>query len=103
MKLYIKYDGIMACRVILQEQLEKHEVKYQLLDLGEIEIDEEITEEKFAEVQESLNRYGIFILNNQKSQLIQRIKDAIVEMVYERDKLPSTTISHYLSEKLNFS
>lgn len=103
MKLYIKYDGIMACRVILQEQLEKHEVKYQLLDLGEIEIDEQITEEKFAEVQESLNRYGISILNNQKSQLIQRIKDAIVEMVYERDKLPSTTISHYLSEKLNFS
>lgn len=103
MKLYIKYDGIMACRVILQEQLEKYNINYQLLDLGEIEIDEEVTEEKFAEVQEALNRYGIFILNNQKSQLIQRIKDAIVEMVYERDKLPSTTISHYLSEKLNFS
>lgn len=103
MKLYIKYDGIMACRVILQEQLEKHEINYQLLDLGEIEIDGEVSEEKFADVQEALNRYGIYILNNQKSQLIQRIKDAIVEMVYERDKLPSTTISHYLSEKLNFS
>ena len=35
--------------------------------------------------------------------MIQRIKDAIVEMVYEKDKLPSVTISQYLSEKLNFS
>ena len=87
----------------MQEQLEKHGIKHQLLDLGEIEIDEETTDENFAELQVSLNHYGISILNNQKSQLIQKIKDAIVEMVYERDKLPTTTISHYLAEKLNFS
>jgi hypothetical protein len=28
MKLYIKYDGIVACRVILQEQLERLNIKY---------------------------------------------------------------------------
>jgi hypothetical protein len=27
MKLYIKYDGIVACRVILQEQLERLNIK----------------------------------------------------------------------------
>jgi YesN/AraC family two-component response regulator len=34
--------------------------------------------------------------------LIQQIKDAIVEIIYQKDKFPSTTISQYLSEKLNF-
>lgn len=103
MKLYIKYDGIVACRVILQEQLERLDIEHKLLELGEIEISDSVTEERFAELQESLNRYAIFIVSNEKSQLIQKIKDAIVEMIYENDKLPSITISQYLSDKLNFS
>ncbi|WP_367770688.1 AraC family transcriptional regulator [Flavobacterium sp. WC2421] len=103
MKLYIKYDGIVACRVILQEQLERLDIKHKLLDLGEIEISDSVSDECFAELQDSLNRYSIFIVNNEKSQLIQRIKDTIVEMIYENDKLPAVTISQYLSDKLNFS
>jgi AraC-like DNA-binding protein len=103
MKLYINFDGITAARVILQEQLQRLDIKYQLLDLGEIEISDEVPDETFAELQSSLSRYSINIVNNQKAQLIQKIKDTIVEMVYEKDKMPNTTISHYLSDKLNFS
>ncbi|MBU0942280.1 MAG: AraC family transcriptional regulator [Bacteroidetes bacterium] len=103
MKLYIKYDGIVACRVILQEQLERLDIKYQLLDLGEIEISGVVPPDVMAELQQSLNRYSIFIVDNEKSQLIQRIKDTIVQMIYENEKLPSVTISQYLSDKLNFS
>ena len=103
MKLYIKYDGIVACRVILQEQLERLNIKYQMLELGEIEISDSVSKDDFADLQSSLNRYSIFIVNNEKSQLIQKIKDTIVEMIYENDKLPAVTISQYLSDKLNFS
>jgi AraC-like DNA-binding protein len=103
MRLYIKYDGIVACRVILQEQLERLEISYKLLELGEIEISNSVSKETLAELQGVLNKYAIYIVSNEKSQLIQKIKDAIVEMVYEKDKLPSTTISQYLSDKLNFS
>ncbi|WP_026707295.1 helix-turn-helix domain-containing protein [Flavobacterium frigidarium] len=103
MRLYIKYDGIVACRVILQEQLERLDISYKLLELGEIEISNSVTKENLAQLQEALNKYAIFVVSNEKSQLIQKIKDAIVEMVYEKDKLPSVTISQYLSDKLNFS
>ncbi|MEZ7515958.1 helix-turn-helix domain-containing protein [Flavobacterium frigidarium] len=103
MRLYIKYDGIVACRVILQEQLERLDISYKLLELGEIEISNSVTKESLAQLQEALNKYAIFVVSNEKSQLIQKIKDAIVEMVYEKDKLPSVTISQYLSDKLNFS
>jgi hypothetical protein len=33
MKLNFNYDGNIACKAILQEQLEKFDIKYQLLDL----------------------------------------------------------------------
>lgn len=103
MKLYIKYDINQACRVILQEQLEKLNIKYQILDLGEIEFKEALSNETYATLRQALAHYGIELLDNQKSQLIQRIKDTIIEMVYEKDKLPTSTISSYLADKLNLS
>ena len=103
MKLYIKYDINFACRVILQEQLESLQIKYELLEFGEIDINDKVTDETFAELQQNLKRYGIEIINNQKSQLVQRIKDTIIEMIYEKDKLPTSTISNYLADQLNLS
>ena len=103
MRLYIKYDGIVACRVILQEQLERLNINYKLLDLGEIEISNNVSKDCLAELQNSLNKYSISIVSNQKSQLIQKIKDIIVEIVYGNDKLPLVNISHYISDKLNYN
>lgn len=103
MKLYVKYDINQACRVILQEKLDELDIKYNLLDYGEIEIDDSTTDESFAAIKNSLGKYGIEIVNNQKSQLVQKIKDTIIEMIYERDKLPTSTISTYLADKLNLS
>ncbi len=102
MKLNFNYDGNTACKAILQEQLEKLDIKYQLLDLGQIEIGDDVSEEGLTELQDSLKKYGIQIINNPKGQLIQKIKDAIIEIVYEKDKFPNITISQYLSDKLNF-
>lgn len=102
MKLNYNYDGNIACRTILQDQLEKLNISYQLLDLGQIEISDDIADDSFEELQIALNRFAIHIIDNPKAQLIQRIKDAIIEIVYEKDKFPNTTISQYLSDKLNY-
>lgn len=102
MKLNFNYDGNIACKAILHEQLEKLDIKYQLLDLGQIEIGDDVSEESLVELQVGLKKYGIQIINNPKGQLIQKIKDAIIEIVYEKDKFPNITISQYLSDKLNF-
>lgn len=103
MKLYVKYDINLACRVILQDQLQALEIKYEMLEFGEIDINETVTDDKFKQLQSNLSRYGIEIINNQKSQLVQRIKDTIIEMIYEKDKLPTSTISNYLADQLNLS
>ena len=102
MKLNFNYDGNIACKAILQEQLEKFDIKYQLQDLGQIEIADTVSEDVLTNLQVSLSKYGIQIIDNPKGQLIQKIKDAIIEIVYEKDKFPNVTISQYLSDKLNF-
>ena len=102
MKLNYNYDGNIACRRVLEYYLDKLNIEYRVLILGQIEINDDVSIETFEQLQTALDSYSIHIINNPKGQLIQQIKDAIVEIIYEKDKFPSTTISQYLSEKLNF-
>lgn len=103
MKLYIKYDINLACRVIIQEQLEALDIKHELMEFGAIDIADSVEDNVISQLKNNLSRYGIEIINSQKSQLVQRVKDTIVTMIYEKDKLPTSTISHYLADQLNLS
>lgn len=102
MKIYIKYDINVACRTVVQEQMTKLGINYDLQDLGEIQILEVIPPEVLSELQANLKRYGIDILNDQKSQLIQRIKNTIIDMI-NQEKLPVSKISLYLAEKMKMN
>ncbi|RRJ93993.1 helix-turn-helix domain-containing protein [Flavobacterium macacae] len=102
MKIYIKYDINVACRTILQEQLEKLGIHFDMNESGEIQVLEVISLEDNIQLQANLKRYGIDILSDQKSQLIQRIKNVIMDMI-GREKLPASKISLYLAEKMNMN
>jgi len=83
------------------EQLDKLELPYRITGLGEVELKDTATDEKFKLLEIALSKYGIEIINNPKQVLIQKIKDAIVEMVFLQDTLPLKKNSAYLAEKLN--
>ena len=101
MKLNYNYDGNIACRRILEDHLEKLNVEYQILDLGQIEITDDVSAEVLEELQIALNLYSIHIINNPKGQLIQQIKDAIVEIIYQKDK-PNPAFPKFLAESAFF-
>ena len=103
MKLYIKYDINEICKKILQEQLDKLQLSYALLGYSEVEIREDISTDKLKELYVGLNNYGIEVVESSKNILVQKIKDAIIEMIYLDDKLPSAKISSYLADKLTHS
>ena len=103
MNLYLKYDTYLACKTILQEQFEKFQLRYTLKSYWEVEIKEALARSTLNELNSSLNNYGIEIVGSHKSILVQKIKDAIIEMVYMEDKLPTSKTSSYLADKLNHS
>lgn len=103
MKFYTKFDINLICKKILQEQLDKLELSYTLVGFSEVAINEAITNEKLKQLSTNLNSYGIEIVENSKSVLVQKIKDAIIEMVYTEERLPVSTISAHLSDKLGYS
>jgi len=103
MRLYIKFDINAICKKIMQEQLEKSKLNYSIIAFGEVEILEPASDESMKQLINNWNDYGIEVVETQKSILVQKIKDLIIEMVYHDDKLPSSKISAYLADKLNHS
>ncbi len=103
MKIYIKYNLKAACEKILQEQLDRLDLKYSLIGFGEVELKEVLSSEKLQELNTKLNNYSIEIVESHKSVLVQKIKNAIIEMVYMDEKLPNSKMSFYLAEKIGHS
>jgi len=103
MKLFLKYDFNKVCKAILEEQLEKLQLPYYVLGLSELEILNTPSETEIKQLQEQLLKYGIEIVETPKRILVQKTKDAINEMVYEKDNLPVSKISDYLAGQLHHS
>lgn len=103
MNVYVKFDINLICRKVLQEQLDAANISYKIIAFGEVEILDKLTEEQSHNLQSQLALYGIQIVENQKNILVQKIKDAIVEMVNQEENQPHLKSSVYLAEKLNHS
>lgn len=103
MKLFIKFDFNTICKKVLETKLNEFNVPYRILAFGEVELIGKIPEETFDALTCELNAYGIEIVENQKSILVQKIKDAIIEMVFNEDAIINVKSSVYLSEKLGHS
>jgi AraC-like DNA-binding protein len=87
--------------MIVKEELKKMGLKYIILDLGMVEILEDIDQEQREELKKQLLKSGLELLDNKKSILIERIKNVITEMIHYSDELPKVNYSEYISEKLN--
>ncbi|MGF1587014.1 MAG: helix-turn-helix domain-containing protein [Bacteroidales bacterium] len=87
----------------MQEHLAKFGIPFEITGLGEIRVIGNISPEQYEKLGTSIKKYGIEIIDNPKTALVQRIKEVIIEMVYMNEKLPDSRISSYIATKLNLS
>lgn len=102
MKIFTKFDYNMVCSRLLQDKLDALGLKYRIIAFGEVEFLEEISKEKFQELENELDLYGIEIIENQKTVLVEKIKEAINEMIQSEEPV-SMKASAYLADKLDHS
>lgn len=100
--MYVKFDFNALCKKVLDERLKEQGLKYRLLNFGEVEFYESFTKEQHKIFKKNLEDYGIEIIESQKTALVQKIKDAIVELVFS-DEVVSVKASIFIAEKLNHS
>ena len=91
----------IRCKMLLKSELEKLGLHYKRIDLGEAEIEENITQEQWNELNMALKRSGIELMENKKSILIEKIKAIIIELVHYSEDPLEVNFSDYLSKKMN--
>ncbi len=92
----------LRCKMMVKDELKKLGLHFVVVDLGTVEILEDITAQQKEQLKVSLLRSGLELLDDKKSILIEKIKNVIVEMIHYSDEIPKTNYSDYLSKKLDY-
>jgi len=101
MKLYIKYLVSLRCKMLVKSELEKLGLHHIVVELGEIEIIENISSEQHDVLKMELLKSGLELMDDKRAILIEKIKNVIIELVHYEDDLPKTNFSDFLAEKLH--
>jgi AraC-like DNA-binding protein len=89
------------CKMVVKEELKELGLHFMVVDLGEVEIMENISLEQRELLKQALLNSGLELMDDKRAMLIEKIKNAIVEMVHHADELIKVNFSDYLSEKLH--
>ncbi len=101
MKVYIKYMVSNRCKMVVRDELKKLGLHFIMVDLGVVEIMENLNPEKRELLKRSLLDYGLELMDDKKAILIEKIKTIIIQMVHHNEGIVKVNFSGYLSEKLD--
>lgn len=88
--------------MMVKEELKKLGIWYVVVDLGVIEILEDITSEQHEQLKINLEKSGLELLDDKRSILVESIKNVIIEMIHYIDEEPKENYSEYVSKKLDY-
>jgi AraC-like DNA-binding protein len=88
--------------MVVKQELQNLGLHFVNVDLGTVEILEDISQLQRSQLDKNLRRYGLILLDDKRKIIIEKIKSIIVEMVHYSDELPSVNYSDYISEKLGY-
>ena len=88
------------CKTAVKDILRALNLHFIIVDLGEVEIMENLTADQLAELKIALHTTGFELMDNKKAILIERIKTTIIELIHHSTEGIKVNFSHYLSEKL---
>lgn len=102
MKIFIKYMVSLRCKMLVKKELIDLGFHPTRIDLGVVEIQEKISETVRENLRTNLAKYGLELLEDRESILVEQIKGAIIDLIYYSDDTLKVNYSDYLSQKLDY-
>jgi AraC family transcriptional regulator len=99
--LYIKNMVCDRCILVVRQELDKLKLNYKNIQLGEVELTNQPTDEGIVELKEHLHILGFDLFDDKKTRLVEKIKSSIIQFIQgiEAEEL-NKKLSVLLSEKL---
>ncbi len=101
MKLYIKNMVCNRCIMVVKQELQKLKLQPAIVNLGEVELNKTPSEKQLMQLNDRLHELGFELLDDQKKQQIEKIKNLLIEKVQSGDLEEHFSISAALSKALN--
>jgi AraC-like DNA-binding protein len=90
------------CKLAVKEELRKLGLHFIVVDLGEVEVMENLTMAQMETLNTALQKTGLELMDDKKAILIEKIQNVITEMIHNTEEMPKVNYSDYISEKLQY-
>lgn len=98
--LYIKHMVCKRCLLVVRDQLTKLGIEPVSVELGDVLLPQPLDEASRQAVKVALEPLGFELIDDKRMQLVEQVKNAIIELVHYNDSELKTNLSDYLSQKL---
>lgn len=100
MKLYIRNMVCNRCIMVVRSELEKAGFNPLHVGLGEVELEGELSDTEKVSLNKRLAALGFSLIDDKRSRIIEKIKNLITELVYQKNNDLRSNLSDYLSDAL---
>jgi len=87
--------------MVVKSEFEKLGLPTISVELGEVELEKEISDEQKEVLLENLQVLGFDLIDDKKTKTVERIKNLIVDLVHHKNNDLKINLSDYLAENLN--
>lgn len=102
MQLFIKNMVCQRCVLVVQQQLDKLNLPYKNIQLGEVTLSAPPTGTQLQQLREDLHTLGFELLDDKRSTVVEKIKNTIIQQVHHNNGEASPLkLSALLEQQLN--
>lgn len=92
----------IRCEMVVKSEFEKLGIDTLSVKIGEVVVKKPLNDEQIKLIDFELQKYGLELLDDKKSLLVEKIKNLIIELVHYTEDQIKINLSDFLSEKLNY-
>lgn len=91
------------CKMAVVNELKELGLRYNTVDLGIVDLPNDITKEQKDRLKLALNSTGLELIEDKKDIVVEQIKTVVVKSVYDSENELGVPFSTYLSNKLKLN
>ncbi|GAA4320737.1 hypothetical protein GCM10023149_20170 [Mucilaginibacter gynuensis] len=88
--------------MVVKNELEKAGMQPLSVEFGEVEVDGTPSAEQVTHLDIQLNALGFEIIDDRKSRMIEKVKNAIVTLIHHTEESSNINLSDYITQQVNY-
>lgn len=90
-----------CCINIVKDELSKLGLHCRSVELGSADVKDPVSAEKLQMITTAFKKAGFEIINDNKTILVEKVRNAIHQLIYLSDDLPKQNFSDFISKRVN--